>query len=194
MTIKYAILGLLARHPQYGYELRANFKALVGGDEIWDVKPAQIYSTLARLEQVGYIYKQNIMKEAGPEKIIYALTPIGSQELEKWFKIEVNNIPARDEFFIKLLLSLESEITISTQVIKTQRSKLRQELHKQTTRVKEADPEHELANILHLNINILHIEADLRWLDMVEARIEDLRKQSLPRCVIRPRGRPKKSI
>ena len=51
MSVRNAILGLLAQQPRHGYELRAAFEAMVGGDAIWDVKPAQIYTTLARLQE-----------------------------------------------------------------------------------------------------------------------------------------------
>ena len=55
MTVKHGILGLLALKPRYGYELRAAFLAVVGGKQNWDIKPAQIYSTLARLEKAGLL-------------------------------------------------------------------------------------------------------------------------------------------
>jgi hypothetical protein len=39
---------------------------------------------------------------------------------------------------------------------------------------------------------VMHLEADLRWLDMVEGRLDDMQKQPLPQPEIRPRGRPRK--
>ncbi|MFA5872707.1 MAG: hypothetical protein WC832_01960 [Anaerolineales bacterium] len=36
------------------------------------------------------------------------------------------------------------------------------------------------------------LEADLRWLDMAEMRLEEVKGQPLPEPEIRPRGRPKK--
>jgi len=38
----------------------------------------------------------------------------------------------------------------------------------------------------------MHLEADLRWLDMIEMRIESIKKQPLDEVEIRRRGRPKK--
>jgi DNA-binding PadR family transcriptional regulator len=55
MSVRHAILGLLAQRPRHGYELRAAFSAVIGGDENWDVKPAQIYTTLNRLEEAGLV-------------------------------------------------------------------------------------------------------------------------------------------
>ena len=62
MTVKHGILGLLSLQPRYGYELRAAFMAVAGGEENWEVKPAQIYSTLARLEEAGQVQSQGQRK------------------------------------------------------------------------------------------------------------------------------------
>jgi len=37
-----------------------------------------------------------------------------------------------------------------------------------------------------------HIEADLRWLEIIETRLDEVRRQPLPEPAIRPRGRPAK--
>jgi hypothetical protein len=38
----------------------------------------------------------------------------------------------------------------------------------------------------------MHLEADLRWLDMVEVRLETIKDQPFPEPEIRRRGRPRK--
>jgi hypothetical protein len=38
----------------------------------------------------------------------------------------------------------------------------------------------------------MHVEADLRWLDMVEARLDEMRKQRTDEPAARKRGRPRK--
>jgi hypothetical protein len=39
----------------------------------------------------------------------------------------------------------------------------------------------------------MHLEADVRWLDMVEARLDDVKKQPPPEPDVKPRGRPPKA-
>ena len=192
MSVRNAILGLLAQHPRHGYELRAAFEALIGGEDIWDVKPAQIYTTLARLEESGYIRQEGLEQDSGPEKRIYSLTTTGQQELTTWFEHGVSDEPQKDEFFVKLMLSLGFDKTTPYQVIQAQRKKLYQDLHDLTTLRKAGDPQTELAQIFLLDKVIMHLEADLRWLDMVEARLDDIRRQPIPQPETRPRGRPKK--
>jgi len=193
MSVRNAILGLLAQQPRHGYELRAAFEALVGGDAVWDVKPAQIYTTLARLQEAGLIEQDSIEQDGGPEKIIYSLTPDGSRELSEWFSAGIAADHQRDEFFVKLMVSLYNDQADPYQVIRAQRKRLYQDLHDLTRRRNGIDARRELAQIFLLDKSIMHLEADLRWLDLLEARLDDIRRQPLPQPPIRRRGRPKKT-
>jgi DNA-binding PadR family transcriptional regulator len=192
MSVRNAILGLLADQPRHGYELRAAFEALAGGEALWAVKPAQVYTTLARLEEGDLVAQDCVEQDGGPEKRIYSLTPAGRAELADWFSSGVPAEHQRDEFFIKLMLSLAGDVADPYRVMQAQRNKLYQELHDLTARRNRADPRRELAQIFLLDKGIMHLEADLRWLDLVEARLDDIRRQPRPRPTPRPRGRPKK--
>lgn len=192
MSVRNALLGLLSQRPRHGYELRAAFEALVGGEENWEVKPAQIYSTLARLEEGGLVREEEIDQAGGPEKRIYGLTAQGKKELGQWFTTGVVGDHQRDEFFIKLMLSLASGAANPYKVIQAQRARLYQDLHGATKRRNAADPRRELAQIFLLDKSIMHLEADLKWLDLIEARLDDIRKQPLPVPEVKQRGRPKK--
>jgi DNA-binding PadR family transcriptional regulator len=191
MSVRHAILGLLRQKPLHGYMLRAAFEALVGGEEIWDVKPAQVYSTLARLEAGGLVRKEGVDQGAGPEKRIYAITEAGRQQLALWFRTGVQG-KQRDEFFVKLMLSLEAPDTSPYKVIQAQRARLYQEMHGLTLRRNRADPRKDLATIFLLDKSLMHIEADLRWLDTIEARLDEMKRQQAPLPAERPRGRPRK--
>ena len=192
MPVRHAVLGLLAQRPRHGYELRAAFQALAGGEENWDVKPAQIYATLARLEQGGLVAKDSVEQDAGPEKRIYALTPTGRKTLKEWFASSIEPEHQRDEFFIKLMIALASGVADPCKLIHTQRNQLYQQLHGFIDQRGCADPRKELANILLLDKAVMHLEADLRWLDMIEARLDEIRRQPLPEPETKPRGRPKR--
>lgn len=192
MSVRNAILGLLAEQPRHGYELRAAFEALAGGESIWRVNPAQIYTTLARLEEGGLVAQEGIEQEGGPEKRIFNLTPKGRAELRRWFDTAVVEEHQRDEFYVKLMLSLTLEEVSPFQIIQAQRRQLYQALHRATALRNGSDPRCELAQIFLLDKSIMHLEADLRWLDLIEARLEDIRRQPAPKALIKPRGRPKK--
>lgn len=192
MSVRNALLGLLAQKPRHGYELRAAFEAVVG-DDVWDVKPAQIYTTLDRLEESGLILRQSDLGEGDePARRIYSLTAEGAQALHQWFTESVPAEHQRDEFFVKIMIALVSHRADPTKLVQNQRARLFQELHDATTRRDELDQRTELAQIMLIDKTIMHLEADLRWLDMVELRLETIKDQPLPEPEIRRRGRPRK--
>jgi DNA-binding PadR family transcriptional regulator len=193
MSVRNAILGLLAQKPRHGYELRAAFEAVVGGDANWDVKPAQIYTTLDRLEEAGLVARASDLGEgAEPSRRVYSLTRQGDEALREWFEHGVSTEHQRDEFFVKVMVALASDEADPARLVQTQRAHLYQELHAATSRRERYDPKTELAQILLGDKTIMHLEADLRWLDMIEVRLEAIKGQPFPEPHIRRRGRPRK--
>ncbi len=192
MPVRHAVLGLLAQRPRHGYELRAAFEAFVGGRENWEVNPAQIYATLTRLAEGGLVAEHGVAQASGPEKRIYAITPQGTRALVEWFGTPVEREYPRDEFFIKLMLCLATGHADPHKLIQTQRTKLYQDLHNITVQRTRANPHSELARIMLFDKAIMHLEADLRWMDLVQARLDDIMRQPIPEPDLKPRGRPKK--
>jgi DNA-binding PadR family transcriptional regulator len=195
MSVRYAILGLLAQKPRHGYELRAAFEAVVGGDVNWEVKPAQIYTTLERLEEAGLVECSSDLGEGDePSRRVYAVTGSGHAALSDWFSQGVTPDHQRDEFFVKLMTALVSGEGNLDRIIQTQRAHLFQDLHAATSLRDSYNPRSEMAQILLLDKAVMHLEADLRWLDIAEMRLEEVKGQPLPKPEIRPRGRPHKVI
>lgn len=193
MSIRHALLGLLAQKPRHGYELRAAFEAVVGGAEAWEVKPAQIYTTLDRLEESGLVERHSDLGEGSePARRVYALTGSGRAVLHEWFASAVDAQHQRDEFFVKLMVALFSGEANPERIIQIQRSHLYQGMHTMTTLRDSYNPRCEMAQILLLDKAIMHLEADLRWMDITEMRIEAIKGQPFPEPEIRPRGRPRK--
>jgi DNA-binding PadR family transcriptional regulator len=194
MSVRYAVLGLISQKPRHGYETRLAFESLVGGDENWDVKPAQVYTTLDRLEKMGWVERSSDLGEGEePSRRVYRITPEGEAALQQWFSSGVAPEHQRDEFFVKLLIGLVSGRAEPQRLIQTQRALLFQEMHAATNHRDEYDPRTEMAQILLQDKVIMHLEADLRWLDMIEMRLEGIKEQPLPEPQLLPRGRPRRS-
>jgi len=189
MPVRHTLLGLLSQYPRHGYDLLQAFQAIAGGREVWDIKPAQIYMTLARLKEAGLIEEITGEQELA-ERRTYQITPAGNSALREWLETPIPTSHQRDEFFLKLMVALSLEEADPHQVIYIQRNSLYQELHNLTTRRMVYDLEHSLAHILLLDQAIMHVEADLRWLDMIEGRLEEVQRQPLPEPERRHRGRP----
>ena len=193
MTVKHALLGLLAERPRHGYELHGAFEAIAGGDNNWDLKPAQVYNTLERLEEGGLVTCTSDLGEGSmPSRRIFTITSMGREALEEWFATGVAPTHERDEFYIKLMVALVSGCGDPYRILMTQRTFIFQRLHAVTNQRNLLDSRTELAQVLLLDKTIMYLEADLRWLDFVESRLDDIKRQPRPQPEIRPRGRPKK--
>jgi DNA-binding PadR family transcriptional regulator len=191
-SVQNALLALLAQRPRHGYELRDLFEAALGGH--WELNSGQIYSSLERLSRDGLVVEEGIERAGGPDKRLWTLTDEGKQELASWFDSPVpRDYRLRDEFYLKLMLALVTQPASARHILLVQRRELFRELHDLTARRNVLDPKKQLARILLLDSAIMHTEAELRWLEMVEARLDDIRTQPPPIPPPRPRGRPRKT-
>ena len=191
MSVKHALLALLYRQPLHGYELGRQL-ALTFNNE-WDVKPGQIANTLARLREAGLVDCDTVETDGAPDRKVYHLTAAGLAELAAWYRRpEVREYRLGDAFYIKLVFSLTGGPVPPEQVLAAQRRQLYQELHQVTALRQEADPRRELPWVLLLESATMHLEADLRWIEMCEGRLSDLKCYRPPPAVPRPRGRPRR--
>ena len=90
------------------------------------------------------------------------------------------------------MLSIATGEASPLRVIQIQRARLFQQLHTITTQRIAVNPKEDLAHLMLLDSVVMHLEADVRWLDMVEARLEEVKKQPMPEPEMKPRGRPRK--
>ena len=187
-AVQYAILALLAQRARHGYDLRDAFEASLGGN--WPLNSGQIYSSLERLARDGLVVEQGTERSGGPDKRVWTLTASGREEVAAWFAAPVpRDYRLRDELYLKLMLAVVTTVARPRPVLQAQRRELFRELHDLTARRNAADPRRQLAQILLLDSAIMHTEAELRWLDQVEAQLDDVRAQPPPAPPVRPRGR-----
>lgn len=192
MPVRHAILGLLHQRPRHGYDLREAYVALLGGPAVWDLKPAQVYTTLQRLERDGLIVPGETGRFGGPDRTVYELTDAGRRELAAWFSAGVHGEHVRDTFFVKLIVAVSTPEADPREIIRIQRATLYRDLHALTSRRATLDRSTDLARALLLDKAVMHLEADLRWLEMVEARLGEIERQPIPLPEARRRGRPRK--
>jgi len=189
MSVKHALLALLYQQPMHGYELGRRLALTVSS--AWDVKPGQIASTLARLHEAGLVAYETVATDDAPDRKVYWLTDQGLEELRQWYlRPEVRQYHLADAFYIKLVLSLTGAPVPPEQVLMGQRRQLYQELHQVTEMRRRADSAKELPWVLLLDSAIMRLEADLRWIEMCEARLPDLKSYTPPVPTPKRRGRP----
>jgi len=99
--VRYAVLGLLARAPQSGYDLVRRSKERVS--PLWPINYGQIYPELARLAAEGLIEQQAAERQDyRPEKKVYAVTSAGREALQRWVAAPTPMQVPHDEFMLKV--------------------------------------------------------------------------------------------
>jgi DNA-binding PadR family transcriptional regulator len=174
MSIKYAILGILAEKDMHGYELKAGFDSKVG--DFWSLNFGQIYSTLDRLEKDGLVIHDRQSQEKRPDRKIFSITPLGRSELAQWLATPVTKIRAlRDEFFIKLVFMDKTNPAPVLDLIEKQKALYMRHMKRLTQRkiALKAESGHPdtLTTDLLLDVGLFHAEADIRWLTLCETKI-----------------------
>lgn len=81
-TLKYAILGLLNRHPMTGYEIGKEFDFEIA--QFWSAKTSQIYPELKKLLDEELVTFDIEISGDILEKKRYEITEKGQRELLKW--------------------------------------------------------------------------------------------------------------
>ncbi|MFN8527347.1 MAG: PadR family transcriptional regulator [Anaerolineae bacterium] len=192
MSLKHALLALLYQRPLHGYELGKQLNTVVSAE--WDVKPGQIASTLTRLNEANLVSYEIEPTDDAPDRKVYCITEEGIEELQSWYlSPEVRDYRLGDTFYIKLVLSLTGGPVSPEQVLITQRRELYQQLHEVTALRRQADARTQLPWVLLLESATMHLEADLRWIEMCEARLPELKHYSPPKPAPKLRGRPRKT-
>ena len=168
MTVRNSLLALLARQPTHGYGLKSDFEASTAG--AWPLNVGQVYTTLARLERDGLVQSGDSGDET---RQTWLLTPAGSQALETWYAEPVrNDPPARDELAIKVLLAIAADQVDVRDILHRQRVATMERLQDYTQHKRKADPDGELPWVLLLDSLILKAEAEIKWLDLCEQRLD----------------------
>ena len=166
--IKFLLLGLLAGKARHGYELKALFEDLFGGT--WPLNPGQVYMTLQKLEDEGLVSSEVVAQELLPDRRVYSITQEGRDELKRWTAESSDGpIRIREEMVAKVLTAIVTDHTRAIDLIWAQRRHHLQAIAQ--LRDKKNSSELSLATKLVLEGAILRAEADLRWLDLCEERL-----------------------
>ncbi len=127
MSLPHAILGLLQNEPMTGYDLKTRaFDQSIG--HFWPADQAQIYRTLDKLTEEGWVESHLEIQEDRPNRKIYHITDTGRAELHRWL-LTAQSLPAnRQPFLIQVFfakdLSNETIINLMEQQLELHQSRL----------------------------------------------------------------------
>lgn len=171
--MRQAFLALLAKVPAHGYELKQAFDAALGG--VWPpLNIGQVYTTLGRLERDGLVRSAFVEQAHRPDKKVYELTAEGRAALEVWIEAPAEGPRLKDEFFLKLVLAQTAGLNSTHDpavLIANQRRRYLQELRELDALAVQAGAAGNETAALLAEGAILHLQADLKWLELCEARL-----------------------
>jgi PadR family transcriptional regulator, regulatory protein AphA len=100
MSLRHAVLGLLALQPSNGYELTQRFDRSLSN--AWHASHSQIYPELARLEAAGMV---EVVGEGARRSRTWAVTGAGREELRRWMVETEPHRGQRNESMVRLFLA-----------------------------------------------------------------------------------------
>ena len=105
MSLVHAILGFLNKHPMTGYDLKTEcFDQSVA--HFWPADQAQIYRTLDKLTEQGFVESDIEVQTDRPNRKIYHITEAGRAELFRWLALPQEELPIhREPFLVQLFFA-----------------------------------------------------------------------------------------
>ncbi|MSS44888.1 PadR family transcriptional regulator [Cutibacterium sp. WCA-380-WT-3A] len=165
MSIKFAILALLAEKPRHGYEIKNEFDRRT--NHTWPLNIGQVYTTLDRLERDGLCYRGD---ETPDGRVIATISSKGREEVRQWFATPVAPAnPPRNELAIKIALAATSSDVDVAALIQEQRHATMHQLQ-EFRQARRGVADDDLAGQLLVDGMIFAAEAEIRWLDHCESK------------------------
>jgi DNA-binding PadR family transcriptional regulator len=168
MSVPLTLLALLHREPSHGYDLKRDYDAYFGRER--PLPFGQVYATLARLTRDGKVVPGATEAGQGPDRKRYVITDLGKRDVESWLAEPVGAEPnLQTILFVKVVLALMLERS-AAHYLDVQRTAHLQRM-RQLTELKRTGG---LVDALLADHALFHLEADLRWIDITEARLPAL--------------------
>ncbi|MFD6530701.1 helix-turn-helix transcriptional regulator [Streptomyces sp. NPDC060184] len=163
MPLHHAVLALLTRRPNHGYELKARFEEAIGPQ--WGgLNIGHLYQILERLVRDGYVSRSQVAQTDRPDKNLYTLTEAGEAELRSWATTAWVRVGGfRDELFLKLLGASALGPQALATLIESQRQTYLSELAG-LARQRRVHADEPLVAVL-IDAAVAHTKADLGLLD-----------------------------
>lgn len=102
MSLKHALLGVLAARAMSGYELSQFFDSSTGW--VWTAPHSQIYPMLGKMQAEGLIDSTDEIRGTKLRRKVYSVTPRGLDELVTWIGTPQPTFGSRDPFLTQALL------------------------------------------------------------------------------------------
>ena len=170
MSVSLTLLGLLKRESSYGYDLKRAYDSYFARGK--PLSFGQVYTTLSRLSRDGLAVAGPPEHGDGPDRKRYSITEAGAAELDAWLATPLEPEPhLQPALFAKVTLALMLDCPADS-YLDAQRISHMKRMHELT----ELKTTGSLVDRMLADYGLFHLEADLRWIDLTSARLNELRK------------------
>jgi PadR family transcriptional regulator, regulatory protein AphA len=179
MSLEHAVLGFLSYGPLSGYDLKKAFDLSVR--HFWPADQSQIYRTLGRMEQEGWVEVEVIQQEDRPPRKVYSVTPAGEEELTRWLLAPQPLEQARSAWLIQVFFAgrLSDEQIIG--ILERLAGRMRERLERygqiggctMPYQQKAASPRQPFFWLLTLDYGMAMARASLEWVESTIARLKN---------------------
>lgn len=173
MAIKHILLAMLADEPAHGYELKKRYDETLGA--LWPLQQAQVYNNLKLLEKAGQIeLDARVTQDNLPDQKQFRITANGASELSSWLAEPLkSDRHLKDDFYLKVmaLAMVLQRSQLLAELLWQQRAHYLQTLRELERTLADSEMAGDIVTATLLEGAILHVEADLTWLDRIEARL-----------------------
>lgn len=106
MSLGHAILGLLQQEEMTGYDLKTScFDQCIA--HLWPADQAQIYRTLDKLVEQGWITCTVEIQQDRPNRKVYSVTEAGKAELIRWLQCSQLLPTVREPLLVQLFFAAQ---------------------------------------------------------------------------------------
>lgn len=169
MSLRYLILGLLARQPMSGYDIKRFLQGLSW--LIGSPSSGSLYPVLRSLLQEGSVTVETIPSVARPPKKIYSITQAGEQILDAWMEQPATADTPLKAFVMRLLLATNLPHARLVAHLEQRRAQAAAQQDALKLAIGQSAEKMDLGQRLAQDYGLALASAELAWLDNALGRL-----------------------
>lgn len=178
MSLENAILGFLQHQPFSGYDLKKVFDTSVR--HFWPADQSQIYRTLTRLAEQGWVKMEVIDQDSRPNRKLFRITEEGRRELHRWLSTPLPPEESRSASLIQVFFAGQLEDEQILAIFERAAVQLRELLDTYTRIPRQVQAYHGMIGsprerffwMLTLECGISGARGQLEWVESVILRLK----------------------
>ncbi|TDF92338.1 PadR family transcriptional regulator [Paenibacillus piri] len=182
MSLRYALLGLLAKRASTGYELHQQFKEKLV--YFWNVHHSQIYRDLGKMESEQLVSSEVVHQTAHPDKKIYTLTSKGTVELIGWvLRQPSSSAIIKDEFLVRVnafpIIAEDEAIRLLSEMKQREQRVLEKELQwrNEHFRTDELPDMSRISEYLTSEFGVIYTRGYIQWCEWALSVFHAIKRQ-----------------